>query len=287
MATNAVKKAIAGGLDPSQPYTVTKQYGGGGISGEYSSARQANEQRYAQAMAIYDEIIKRYQPGGTFGKAALGQLETQKVRDVGRETQQMISSGLYGTTTTAGLPTKWEAEVGAPSRLRLEDIMMQRLSQAQIGKAGFIERREDVYPDVGAYAGYEAQAARAPQRSLSERWAEFTARTQAGRISKLGGGGVTPGKPAYVVEGGGGYTPYAGTAPSPGAPQAEYKPLEEIMQGVTYEWADEGKQPAAGAKAEPTIAEYLQQHGVDPTSTDPKIMGRARTLQKQWAGLYR
>lgn len=132
------------------------------IEQEYQSALAANEQRYAQAMAIYDEIIKRYQPGGTFGKAALGQLEAQKTRDVGKETQQMISSGLYGTTTTAGLPTKWEAEVGAPSRLRLEDIMMERLSQAQIGKAGFIERREDVYPDVGAYAGYAAQAATAP-----------------------------------------------------------------------------------------------------------------------------
>ena len=127
-----------------------------GIEGEYKEALAANEKRYAQAMAIYDEIINRYQPGGGFGKAALGQLEEQKVRDVGEETQAQISGGLFGTSVTAGLGTKWESEVGAPARLRLEDIMMERLSQAQLGKAGFIERREDVYPDVGAAAQYAA-----------------------------------------------------------------------------------------------------------------------------------
>ncbi len=160
------------------------------IQQEYLSARAANERRYAQAMSIYDEIIKRYQPGGTFGKAALGQLETQKVRDVGAETQQMISSGLYGTTTTAGLPQKWESEVGAPSRLRLEDIMMERLSQAQIGKAGFIERREDVYPNVGAMAGFAQQTAAArpsaPQKSLASFMSGFDVRNR-------GGGGTTSG----------------------------------------------------------------------------------------------
>jgi len=129
------------------------------IEKEYSAARAENEKRYAQAMAIYDEIVNRYQPGGAFGKGALAQLETQKVKDVGQQTQQMISSGLYGTTTTAGLPSKWETEVGTPARLKLEDIMMERLSQAQVGKAGFIERREDIYPDVGAVAQYAQQAA--------------------------------------------------------------------------------------------------------------------------------
>lgn len=188
------------------------------IQQEYLSAKQANEQRYAQAMSIYDEIIKRYQPGGTFGKAALGQLEKQKTRDVGRETQQMISSGLYGTTTTAGLPTKWEAEVGAPSRLRLEDIMMERLSQAQVGKAGFIERREDVYPDVGAYAGYAAEGAQAPTRTYGR---TFGASSFPDMFSI---GGETLGKAAPT-------TPAAAptrtptpttTTPPPGSPAAKW-----------------------------------------------------------------
>ena len=87
-------------------------------------ARLSNIKRSEQITAIYDEIIKRYEPGGTFGRAALGQLEKQKVRDVGGEMQQMISSGLYGTTTAAGTGRRWEESVGAPARLKLEDIMI-------------------------------------------------------------------------------------------------------------------------------------------------------------------
>lgn len=122
-------------------------------------ARLSNIKRSEQITAIYDEIIKRYEPGGTFGKAALGQLEKQKVRDVGGEMQQMISSGLYGTTTAAGTGRRWEESVGAPARLRLEDIMMQRLSEAQTGKAGFMERIEEPYPDYATMASLIQQGA--------------------------------------------------------------------------------------------------------------------------------
>ena len=120
------------------------------ISAQQASAKRANLQRYAQIMAIYDMIITRSQPGGAFEKAGLGEIEKAKTKGVGQETQQMISSGMYGTTTAAGIGRGWEADVGAPARLRLEDIMEQRLSTAQLGKAGAIERREDVYPDYNA-----------------------------------------------------------------------------------------------------------------------------------------
>lgn len=120
------------------------------ISAQQASAKRANLQRYAQIMAIYDKIIARAGPGGAFEKAGLGEIEKAKTKGVGQETQQMISSGMYGTTTAAGIGRGWEADVGAPARLRLEDIMEQRLSTAQLGKAGAIERREDVYPDYNA-----------------------------------------------------------------------------------------------------------------------------------------
>lgn len=110
---------------------------------------EANQRRLTQATAIYDEIINRYRPGGSFGEGYLSQLETQKVQDVGKETQQMISSGLYGTTTAAGAGQRWEANVGAGARLKLEDLQMERLSTAQIGKAGLIERVENPAPDYG------------------------------------------------------------------------------------------------------------------------------------------
>lgn len=126
------------------------------------AAKAANLKRYSEAMQIYDEIISRYRPGGGFGEAALGQLETQKVRDVGKETQQLISSGLYGTTTMGATGRRWEEAVGAPTRLKLEDIQMQRLSEAQVGKAGFIERREDIGPDYSMIAQLAGQVGQRP-----------------------------------------------------------------------------------------------------------------------------
>ena len=68
------------------------------LLGQYTQqanqARAANEQRYAQAMQIYDEIIRRYSPGGYFQQAGLAQLETRREREVGGGMQQLISSGL-------------------------------------------------------------------------------------------------------------------------------------------------------------------------------------------------
>ena len=133
-----------------------------------SKAQEATAKRYDQMMAIYDEVVRRYQPGGAFEKAALGQLGEQKVQDIGTETQDLVNSGLFGTTTKAGLGQKWESQVGAPARLKLEDIQAQRLSQAQMGKAGAIERVEDVGPDYGLIAGLASQAGQTPtSRSIN------------------------------------------------------------------------------------------------------------------------
>lgn len=131
---------------------TTPSYGGAisQIGAQQASAQRANLQRYAQMMEIYNRQIARAQPGGAFEKRGLAEIETARTRGVGREMQQMISGGMYGTTTAAGVGRGWEAEVGAPARLRLEDIMEQRLSAAELGKAGAIERREDVYPNYGA-----------------------------------------------------------------------------------------------------------------------------------------
>ncbi len=120
------------------------------ISGQQASATRANLQRYSQIMDIYNKVISRAGPGGAFQKAGLAQIESAKTKGVGKETQSLISGGMFGTTTAAGVGRKWEADVGAPARLRLEDIMEQRLTTAQLGKAGAIERREDVYPDYSS-----------------------------------------------------------------------------------------------------------------------------------------
>lgn len=122
----------------------------GQVSAQQASARQANIARQKRIESMYSEMMQRYQPGGAFEKRGLGEIERAKTKGVGQETQQMISSGMYGTTTAAGVGRGWEAEVGAPARLRLEDIMQQRLTGIQQQKAGFLERIQEPYPDYSA-----------------------------------------------------------------------------------------------------------------------------------------
>lgn len=115
-------------------------------------ANLANEQRFQQGMDIFDQIIQRYEAGGTFEQATEAGLERGEKRFTAQATQSLVSSGLSSTTQAAGLSKKFQAEVGEPARLRAQDIASQRLSEAQMGKIGFIERREDVGPDFGVIA---------------------------------------------------------------------------------------------------------------------------------------
>lgn len=112
-------------------------------------ANLANLQRYKQGLGIYDEVIGRVKAGGGFVKGQLAQLERRKTRGVAAGMMSLSQHGLAGTTLSAGLGKRWEEEVGTPMRLSIADIAEQRLSQAQMGKAGFIERRQDVGPDPG------------------------------------------------------------------------------------------------------------------------------------------
>jgi len=135
----------------------------GKFTEQQEAARLSNEQRYAQALEIYDKIISQYQPEGGYLKGAEAELERVKGRTVASETQDLVSSGLFGTSTRAGLGQRWEAEVGMPARLKLEDIRMERLAQALGGKASAIQAREDIGPDYATVAQLSAAAANQPQ----------------------------------------------------------------------------------------------------------------------------
>ena len=91
----------------------TPNYSGllGSMEQSSAAARAANEKRLAEVKGIYDEIIGRYKPGGGFGAGYEAQLGRAKTKDVASGAQSLVSSGLYGTTQTAGLGKKWEEEV--------------------------------------------------------------------------------------------------------------------------------------------------------------------------------
>jgi len=144
---------------------------------QQEAARLMNEKRYEEALKLYSQIIEQYEPGGAFGEGYEAQLERTKTRDIAASQQALVSGGLFGTSVTAGLPKKWEEEVGQPARLKLEDVRMGRYAEAIEKKAGLIERREDVGPDYATIAQLSAQAAARPtqmyQQPAPTTWGQY------------------------------------------------------------------------------------------------------------------
>jgi len=119
----------------------------------YNQAKQTNEARYAEILAGYQ---KRYQD-------VMGELQgsgAQEYADIGSRmrssqaagAQDLVSRGLAGTTVMptmrAGYARQAEGDYG-----RLADRLRTQRTSAMAGLSGdtlgFMERREDEYPDQG------------------------------------------------------------------------------------------------------------------------------------------
>lgn len=186
-----------------------------------AKATAANKQRENEIRDIYGEVIRRYQPGGAFEKAGTEQIETQKTTDVGKYTQSLVDSGMFGTTTMANLPMKWEKEIGSGKRLALEDIMMQRLTAAQTGMADFVERIQNSYPDAGQMGSLFGNAA--------------------------GGGGYSPGIPGSSAgSGSGGWWEDSSFGTGPGGGTTD------TLYGNKYNYTPY-QRPASGATGGPDV----------------------------------
>ena len=127
----------------------------------------ANKEREKEIRGIMDEIIQMYQPGGAYGAGTEAMLNRQKQKDIASATGSLVSSGLFGTTLTAGLPKKWEEEIGVPSRMKLEDVRYGALTSALQAKAQFIENIQNEFPDYGMLSQLYAQGAATPTFSTS------------------------------------------------------------------------------------------------------------------------
>jgi hypothetical protein len=154
---------------------------------EWDDAKAANEARYQQGMQILDQAIQRYQPGGDFGKGAISQYNIGKTQAMSQGMSSLIGSGLSNTTVAAGMPIKYEQEVGTPFRLQLEDMRMQNLTQAEQAKTSFIQDREDMYPDLNMMAQLAMQAEQAEQGQT------HTTSLGIGKLSKFGENTTDPG----------------------------------------------------------------------------------------------
>jgi len=230
------------------------------------AAKQANISRYQQGLDIWKSIEAQYLPGGGFGQGALATYERTKERDIARASQSLVSSGLYGTTITAGLGKKYEEEVGQPFKLNLEDIRQQRLSEARGGMAGFIERREDVAPDPGLYANLMQGAAATP------------------RTVTTGGGGAwqkgpSPGDPGYM---GGGWTLGEQAWEKPG-----YKPGGGGVAGITPSYTPGTTGAIGAANVQSGREEFAETTGAKTTDYESRwrdwLRGEMGKIESQYA----
>jgi hypothetical protein len=154
-----------GFLNNFQPYTRTTSNNSGSsyrnsLLQQYAQmmikaqneANAANEKRYKEGMTGYQNIADMYAPGGSFGQGANAMYERGKTKNLATAGQNLISSGLGGTTISAGLPSKYEEEVGTPFKLQLQDLMTSKYAEAMGNKLGFLERKTEKGPDFSQIA---------------------------------------------------------------------------------------------------------------------------------------
>lgn len=121
-------------------------------------AEAANKARETEIRGIYADILNSISGSNSSLRASgLADIETQSKKLIGQESQNLISSGLYGTTTAASIPTRVATEFAQPARVKLEDLLSSRKREAQLGLAGFVERIQNQYPDYNAL--FQAQIA--------------------------------------------------------------------------------------------------------------------------------
>ena len=77
-----------------------------------------------------------YQPGGGFGKGVEAGLERGRVKAMASGMQHLVGASLAGTTIAGGLGKRYEEEVGAPTRLSVEEQRAQALSGIEMAQAG-------------------------------------------------------------------------------------------------------------------------------------------------------
>lgn len=110
-------------------------------------ANAATKAREEEMRAILDEVIGMYRQGGSYGGGVEAGLERERTKTMAAGTQSLVSSGLYNTTQAAGLAGKFSEEVAMPTRMKLEDLRMDRLSSALGQKASMIGDITQTQPD--------------------------------------------------------------------------------------------------------------------------------------------
>lgn len=137
-----------------------------------------------ETLAAIQRAKAYYEPGGGFGKGVEAGLERGRVKAMASGMQGLVGAGLAGTTMAGTLGKKFEEEVGAPTRLGVEERRAQAISGIEMQQAG-----------MGFQAGQTGA-----QRSLQLYMAQLQADLQTQEMARRDRPAVTMSAPT-----GGGY----------------------------------------------------------------------------------
>ena len=126
----------AGGGGGASAAQMARPGGPGGTSKTVTEV--APQAPSPEVLSLFEEAMKRYQPGGQFGKRELALLGRAKKKALARGYQSAVSAGLGGTSVPEAMGAKFQEEIGEPTRLGLEDVRTQRLNELMMAKAGYL-----------------------------------------------------------------------------------------------------------------------------------------------------
>lgn len=135
-------------------------------------------------LKVIEETIQQYRPGGEFAVSRGQQLAEKRGTVIPEMYSGLISAGLGGTTIKQTVPTRFESEIAKPFQTETDLLRSQRLMEALLAKAGFMERAEQRTQEYNL-----AQEKMKLDEQLANK--QITAQEYAAYNATLGGGGDT------------------------------------------------------------------------------------------------
>lgn len=141
-----------------------------------------------EARTALQAAMARYEPGGGYGQGVETALERGRTQAMSGGMQNLVSSGLAGTTIAGGLGKKYEQEVAAPARAQVEEnrasaisslqVMLAQMEQGgyqaglsrsfQSGESALNRAYQSSFPTSTPATSYQPQRSQPPVQELSQ-----------------------------------------------------------------------------------------------------------------------
>ena len=109
---------------------------------DYTAGRAQKETMFGKGVGALEGYADIFRPGGEYGAGVEAMIGRGEKKAVAGGMQSLVSAGLANTTMPMHLQQTYQEEIGMPTRMRAEDVRMERLGGA-LGSLGQM------------YAGYD------------------------------------------------------------------------------------------------------------------------------------